>query len=456
MQKNILIFSDGTGQIGGQKPDQKLSNIYKMYRAMRSGPDSPIPYSEQISYYDAGLGVGEVGGLTFKRVRQWLAAAIGTGIDENVIDCYEKIIAYYKPGDQILLFGFSRGAYTVRALANVMNLCGVPLHMPDGSPVPKYGEKLREVAREAVVEVYNHGAGHKRGDKRLYQEREEKGKRFRAKYGSAPKKGEKDVQGNVQPHFIGVFDTVAALGNSTISWGIRGISLLIAITTIVSFCLNWPTAITLALALLSIAVITWQIKIFLSAIKIFQPNPDEPLKWFNPLHWGKLIKNSHYSLWNRKNYDKWLDSDVCFARHALAIDEQRKNFPRVKWATQGEMDKNSNNDPKWLKQVWFAGCHSDIGGSYPEDESRLSDIALKWMIEELRNCVPEIQISDQLYIYSDPLGLQHRETYLPGLKWLKIKWPAQIRYVDENFALHSSVITRLNADRVPQIGEVRR
>ncbi|MDP1026909.1 DUF2235 domain-containing protein [Sphingomonas sp. KR1UV-12] len=87
MSKTILIFSDGTGQLGGLRPDQRLSNVYKMYRAMRLGPDPAIKPSEQVAFYDAGLGAGETGGLTFKRVRNVLAAAVGTGIDENVIDC---------------------------------------------------------------------------------------------------------------------------------------------------------------------------------------------------------------------------------------------------------------------------------------------------------------------------------------------------------------------------------
>lgn len=39
-------------------------------------------------------------------------------------------------------------------------------------------------------------------------------------------------------------------------------------------------------------------------------------------------------------------------------------------------------EPEWLEQMWFAGNHSDIGGSYGEDESRLSDIALGWMVEQ--------------------------------------------------------------------------
>lgn len=61
MPKTVIIFSDGTGQLGGLSPDQRLSNVYKMYRAMRPGPDSPIPPSRQVAFYDAGLGVGEVG-----------------------------------------------------------------------------------------------------------------------------------------------------------------------------------------------------------------------------------------------------------------------------------------------------------------------------------------------------------------------------------------------------------
>ena len=56
MPKNIIIYSDGTGQAGGLRPDQRLSNIYKMYRASRIGPDSPINPDAQIAYYDPGLG----------------------------------------------------------------------------------------------------------------------------------------------------------------------------------------------------------------------------------------------------------------------------------------------------------------------------------------------------------------------------------------------------------------
>jgi len=107
--KNIIIFSDGTGQYGGVLPDQRLSNIYKMYRAMRPGTQTGFDPADQVAYYDPGLGSGELGG----RVRNILAAAFGTGISENIIDCYEAILRHYQDGDRIFLFGFSRGAYTV-------------------------------------------------------------------------------------------------------------------------------------------------------------------------------------------------------------------------------------------------------------------------------------------------------------------------------------------------------
>ncbi|MHA4838411.1 RNA 3'-terminal phosphate cyclase [Sphingopyxis sp. MSC1_008] len=156
--KNILIFSDGTGQYGGVRPDQRLSNIYKMYRAMRSGFASDIDPASQVAYYDPGLGSGEGGG----RIKNILSAAFGTGISQNIADCYEAILKHYRPGDRIFLFGFSRGAYTARCVANVLNLCGVPTQDKGGGPLPTGGSKLRQIAERAVYEVYEHGSGRDR------------------------------------------------------------------------------------------------------------------------------------------------------------------------------------------------------------------------------------------------------------------------------------------------------
>lgn len=453
MPKNILIYSDGTGQLGGQKPDQRLSNVYKMYRASRPGPDSPIRPDEQVAFYDAGLGAGETDGLTFRRVRNAFEAAVGTGIDDNVIDCYEAIIANYEPGDKISIFGFSRGAYTARSVANVMNLCGVPTMMPDGSPIPRHGPKLRKIASDAVKYVYNHGAGHKRS--KYENEREEKARRFRNKYGSNAEGEKAAEQGNVQPTFIGVFDTVAALGNKMVNWFVYSVFSLLAAGLIATSFFRGPWLATTCLFAFAAVVGYWLIVILKSQFKYYSPDPKNPLSFNNPFHWLSIWKHGHRAVWDRKNYDSYLDSDVQFSRHALAIDETRKDFPRVIWGSQIEAEKTLGRKPEWMKQVWFAGCHSDIGGSYPEPESRLSDIPLQWMIKELKECIPDIKIRSEILVTSpNPKGLQHAEIYLFDKGPLKIRWAFGPRIVN-NFPLHPTVLERMEAGPVPQMGDVK-
>lgn len=358
-----------------------------MYRATRPGPESPIKPNRQVAFYDPGLGVGEVDGFTFRRIRNALQASVGTGIDENVIDCYEAVIANYDPGDKVCIFGFSRGAYTARSVANVMNLCGVPTKLSDGSPIPRHGPKLRKIASDAVKYVYNHGAGKNR--RKYEDEREEKARRFRNKYGSNADGEKAHEQGNVQPTFIGVFDTVAALSNKNVNRLVFTSLILLVAASAYFYFYDWKWLLRGSVIFWSV-IAYWLVVTVKSQIKYFSPNADEPLRFSNPCDWPSILKHGHFSVWSGKDYDEFLDPDVLYARHAMAIDEPRKDFPRVKWASQEDAETVKDRKPAWLKQVWFAGCHSDIGGSYPEPESRLSDIALQWMIEELKKCVPEI------------------------------------------------------------------
>lgn len=334
MTKNILIFSDGTGQIGGIRPDQRLSNVYKLYRATRPGPDSPIKPNKQVAFYDPGLGVGEVDGITFRRIKNALQASVGSGIDENVVDCYEAIIANYEPGDSVCVFGFSRGAYTARSVANVMNLCGVPTKMPDGSPIPRHGKNLRKIASDAVKFVYNHGAGKVRGlSGRYHDEREEKARRFRNKYNSNAVGEKAHEQGNVQPTFIGVFDTVAALSNKVVNWIVfLSLSLLFAVF-VFSYFENWRWFTFGSIAILLFIIGYWLWVIVPDQYKYFSPNANKPLKFTNPSDWPQIWKHGHFAVWSKKYYDEFLDPDVMHARHAMAIDESRIDFPRVKWAS---------------------------------------------------------------------------------------------------------------------------
>lgn len=443
MAKNILIFSDGTGQFGGLKPDQRLSNIYKLYRASRSGVDSHIDPAEQVAFYDAGLGTGEAGASWLQKISRIFGAAFGTGISDNITDCYEAIIKVFEPGDRVYLFGFSRGAYTARCVANVLNLCGAPSRMPDGSPVPRGGRALRDLAEEAVFEVYEHGSGHPR--EKYESEREEKARRFRAKYDCCGSGQDGEEQGNVAPYFVGVFDTVASLGAG------RALSIIIA-------------SLFIFLSLTALAAFVWKSAVLTAAFGI-------PVLWvgyklvMTRLRQRKVIrdwpngreKRVHYAVWRMKNYDRFLDTNVKHARHARAIDENRKHFPVAGWAYSHDVQRMEGLDPPWLRQVWFAGNHSDIGGSHPEDESRLSDIALGWMVEQLDELEHPILLDrSHLVLWPDPLGMQHDErkafkeagwqSWLPAA-W-RVTWPEGLREIHPDADLHPSVIARLGGGLV--------
>jgi uncharacterized protein (DUF2235 family) len=115
MGKNILIFCDGTGQASGLRPAEVQTNVYKLFRATRCGPDSTIDPVQQVAFYDPGIGSEAANGsIKISWLRFFiniLCQMTGLGITRNIVDCYAAIIDLWKPGDQIYLFGFSRGAY---------------------------------------------------------------------------------------------------------------------------------------------------------------------------------------------------------------------------------------------------------------------------------------------------------------------------------------------------------
>jgi uncharacterized protein (DUF2235 family) len=442
VSKNILIFSDGTGQYGGLKPDQRLSNIYKLYSAARSSIENSIDPANQVAFYDPGLGTGESGGGWGQRLSRIFGLAFGTGISDNIADCYEAILKHYEPGDRIYLFGFSRGAYTARCVANVLNLCGVPQTL-DGNPIPRGGKAMRDIAEEAVFDVYEHGAGKPRAE--YEEEREEMARRFRAKYNCCGEGLDGEEQGNVAPYFIGVFDTVASLGTA------RARAFIF-----ISFILSIGAAL-LAWFWLESAWATTLLG-FPALWLLYKGVRMAKRQWKTITDWPKPgQKRSHSAKWSMKNADRFLDTNVRFARHACSIDEDRKHFPIAGWGNSSDVQRMDHLDPPWLRQVWFAGNHSDIGGSHPEDESRLSDIALQWMVEQLDETEQPIELNRaRLNLWPDALGIQHDErralldaawqSLLPR-NWRKT-WPQEVRSIHRQASLHPTVLERARAKSV--------
>jgi uncharacterized protein (DUF2235 family) len=105
--KAIVLFSDGTGNSSA-----KLfkTNVWRMYEAVDLGPAAPGKRL-QISYYDDGVGTSSFAPLAA------LGGAFGWGLKRNVLDIYRYACRNYEPGDDIYIFGFSRGAFTSRLVA---------------------------------------------------------------------------------------------------------------------------------------------------------------------------------------------------------------------------------------------------------------------------------------------------------------------------------------------------
>lgn len=119
--KNLVICCDGTGN----EISENISNVLKLYRCLRK---TDRTHPRQMVFYDPGVGtVTEPS--TWNRwksnIKLVLGLATGYGLDDNVLNAYCFLVEHYAHGDKIFLFGFSRGAYTVRVLAGLIHKVGL-------------------------------------------------------------------------------------------------------------------------------------------------------------------------------------------------------------------------------------------------------------------------------------------------------------------------------------------
>ena len=160
--RNVIICCDGTGN----EISENISNVLKLYRCLRKTEKTQ---PRQLVFYDPGVG-------TLARPDPWhklrqdfnaiLGLATGYGLDDNVLAAYSFLVHNYQQGDAIYLFGFSRGAYTVRVLAGLIhkvgliapeqvNLagCGLIAYKQFSSDeAPKLRSKLKSLADVATAE----------------------------------------------------------------------------------------------------------------------------------------------------------------------------------------------------------------------------------------------------------------------------------------------------------------
>lgn len=305
MPKNIVVCCDGTGNEFGSAN----SNVIRLYSVL-----DLRARERQVAYYHPGLGtMGAPSALT-KFTKWWtrlFGLAFGRGLLDDVGEAYEFLMNEYQPGDQIFLFGFSRGAYTARALAGMIHMFGL---VRRGEPI-----LIRYVAR--MFRIMHRDVFHIAAE-------------FKNVFSIA-----------CRPHFVGVWDTVSSIG--------------------------------------------W----------IYDP-------WKLP-----------YTANN---------PDVGVVRHAVSIDERRCFFWQNLWGP-GLRGQD-------IKQVWFAGVHSDVGGGYPELESGLAKISLRWMLREASSAgllVDQNRAAVVLGRSDDPMDLDFTVVQHESLKaWWWIPEFLPRRYID--------------------------
>lgn len=171
MPRNLILLLDGTSN----EVKDNLTNVVKLYRCAERSDSQRV-------FYHPGIG-------TVPLITDWSPAAQGAiatfglatgwGLDANVLAAYCYLIETYRSGDRIFLFGFSRGAYTARAVAGLIHLLG--LLEPDQRNLAEYALKAYKRAhREDSLDI-------------AWQ--------FRRVIGGR----------RVPIHFLGVWDTVASV-----------------------------------------------------------------------------------------------------------------------------------------------------------------------------------------------------------------------------------------------------
>jgi uncharacterized protein (DUF2235 family) len=176
MAKNVVVCFDGTAN----EFARDHTNVLKLFRILDNQPD------RQVAFYHPGIGTMEAAAaLTSitRKVTKILGLAIGYGLERDVADAYSFIMRSFIPGDKLFMFGFSRGAYTVRAVAAILHMYGL---LPAGNePMVPYAIRMMNAASRN-----NGDTGLTRADD------------FRTTFRGP----------DCKPHFVGVWDTVSSVG----------------------------------------------------------------------------------------------------------------------------------------------------------------------------------------------------------------------------------------------------
>ena len=332
MTKNIVICLDGTNN---KIRSAANTNVVRMFDMLLLRDPA-----QQVAYYDPGVGTFTSPAAwtpVARAVSRYAGLAFGAGLRQNLGEAYCYLMSVYEPGDRLFFFGFSRGAYTARALTGMLEVFGifrrgsenlVPYAVSEYARQEKQGKRDWKVLRE-YARIHGRELGQRNKD-------------------------------HAPVHFLGLWDTVKAAGY------------------------------------------LWR-----------------------QLRWPYTRQLPHVSV----------------VRHAVSIDEKRRAY--TEYLVYPPNPSHLVPTVQDLQEVWFAGVHSDVGGVF-EHGARLSDISLKWMMEEAARAGllvrPVAYAKAQKVTEAEATGAIHKM----GRLWVLLGTRRRILPAAAN--VHASVARRVETD----------
>jgi uncharacterized protein (DUF2235 family) len=134
--KRIVILCDGTWN---RADSETPTNVVRLAQAMRGTDEAGIV---QVPIYVQGVGTGEGVTRSSRFLDRFLGGTLGWGLTENIVEAYRHLVFLYEPGDEVFIFGFSRGAYTARSLSGFIRSTGI-IARDDLSLIPRAVERYR-------------------------------------------------------------------------------------------------------------------------------------------------------------------------------------------------------------------------------------------------------------------------------------------------------------------------
>ncbi|KAF8996538.1 hypothetical protein BDQ17DRAFT_1429685 [Cyathus striatus] len=328
LYRTLVVCFDGTGD----QFDADNSNIVQLVSLLKKNDRT-----KQMVYYQPGIGTYTSPTLTtpvMSKLSKMLDEAVAWNLDSHVMNGYEFLMQNYLEGDKICIFGFSRGAYTARSLAGMLHKVGL-LPANNSQQVP------------FAYKMYT------RTDDVGWEQSNEFKKAFCI---------------DVKIEFLGVWDTVDSVGL---------IPKRLPFTTSNTIVRNFRHAIALDERRSKFKANLWN-----------RPNSHE-----RKLGLGAPIAPSNSSPPNTRDSiakDSIAKESVESARSGIEVKPRKKSTG----VSESEDDRRltqmermySEKSEKLtdIEEVWFAGCHCDVGGGSVSNKTRysLARIPLRWMIRE--------------------------------------------------------------------------